>query len=132
MRFDAVLAAAVAAGSVDAEVAKALRWWQRQSVREASEHAMTVLPPALAAIAESAAAARAASAAADEAWRSAGGSDPLEAASAAAPVVPAAPAVPAETSVPVPASEPIADQTSPMDAAQHRRRLVVAGLIRTG
>src|SRR4051812_9092893 len=91
MRFDAVLAAAVAAGSVDADVARALRWWQRQSVREATDHARTVLPPALAALADAAAGARAATASADEAWRAAGGSDPLEPAA----VPPAPPLVPA-------------------------------------
>jgi hypothetical protein len=134
MRFDAVLAAAVAAGSVDPEVARALRWWQRQSVREATDHARTVLPPALAALAEAAAGARAATTAADEAWRAAGGRDPLEdapATEAAAPAQPA-PAQPAATAAPAMPTDRTPRETAPADAAQSRRRLVVAGLTRTG
>jgi hypothetical protein len=44
-RFDAEVAAAVAAGTVDPDVARTLRWWQRESVRAVRDHAAVVLPP---------------------------------------------------------------------------------------
>jgi hypothetical protein len=50
-RFDADLAAAVAAGSVTEESAHRLRFWQRASVRALADHARTVLPVALGALA---------------------------------------------------------------------------------
>jgi hypothetical protein len=50
-RFDADLAAAVAAGSVTEETAHRLRFWQRASVRALADHARTVLPVALGALA---------------------------------------------------------------------------------
>ncbi len=48
--FDAELAAALAAGTVTAEAARTLRFWQRASVRGLVEHARNVLPPALSAL----------------------------------------------------------------------------------
>jgi len=51
--FDAELASALAAGTVTAEAARTLRFWQRASVRGLVEHARYVLPPALAALDES-------------------------------------------------------------------------------
>jgi hypothetical protein len=48
--FDAELATALAAGTVTAEAARTLRFWQRASVRGLVEHARFVLPPALAAL----------------------------------------------------------------------------------
>jgi hypothetical protein len=49
-RFDAELAAAVAAGTVTGDAARTLRFWQRASVRGLVDHARHVLPPALAAL----------------------------------------------------------------------------------
>ncbi len=49
-RFDAELAAAVAAGTVTGDAARMLRFWQRASVRGLVDHARHVLPPALAAL----------------------------------------------------------------------------------
>ena len=49
-RFDAELAAAVAAGTLTQGVARTLRFWQRASVRGLVEHARNVLPAALAAL----------------------------------------------------------------------------------
>ena len=49
-RFDAELTAAIAAGTVTAEAARTLRFWQRAGIRGLVEHARTVLPPALAAL----------------------------------------------------------------------------------
>jgi hypothetical protein len=50
-RFDADLAAAVADGSVTQAAAHRLRFWQRASVRALTDHARTVLPVALGAVA---------------------------------------------------------------------------------
>ena len=49
-RFDAELAAAQDSGAIDAATARALRWWQRASVRAAVDHARSALPPVLAAL----------------------------------------------------------------------------------
>jgi hypothetical protein len=48
--FDAALSAAVATGVLPEEIARQLRWLQRQSERAVIEHAETVLPPALVAL----------------------------------------------------------------------------------
>lgn len=48
--FDAALSAAVASGSLPDEIARQLRWLQRQSERAVIEHAEAVLPPALVAL----------------------------------------------------------------------------------
>ena len=130
-RFDAVLAAAVERGSVDPEVAKALRWWQRESVREVVDHVAAVVPATVDALTAAAADAVDAVAAAEHAWRAAGGRDLLaDRPQAAGPP-------PADTGEPVlsadrtdagtgaPAEEPT-DET----AAAARQRLVVAGLTR--
>jgi hypothetical protein len=47
-RFDAEVAAALAANRVDVETARTLRWWQRASVREVEGYAGSVLPVVLA------------------------------------------------------------------------------------
>lgn len=49
-RFDAEVAAAVEAGTMTAETAHRLRFWQRASVRSLADHAKTVIPTALAAL----------------------------------------------------------------------------------
>ena len=41
-RFDAAVADAVATSRLDAETARALRWWQRASVRAAEAYAATI------------------------------------------------------------------------------------------
>jgi hypothetical protein len=46
-RFDAELAAAVAAGHLDDETARTLRWWQRASVRGAQSYLADLLPGVL-------------------------------------------------------------------------------------
>jgi hypothetical protein len=48
--FDAELSAALAAGTLTAETARTLRFWQRASIRGLVEHARNVLPPALSAL----------------------------------------------------------------------------------
>lgn len=51
-RFDAELADAVAAGDLDEDTARTLRWWQRASVRAVVEHAATVIPGVAVAVEE--------------------------------------------------------------------------------
>lgn len=46
-RFDAELARAEADGRLDGPTARALRWWQRESLRGLSEHLADVLPDVL-------------------------------------------------------------------------------------
>jgi len=46
-RFDAEVAAAVASGRLDPDIARRLRWLQRESVRGLVEHARTALPAAM-------------------------------------------------------------------------------------
>lgn len=46
-RFDAELAAAVAAGRLDDDTARTLRWWQRASVRGAQSYLADLLPGVL-------------------------------------------------------------------------------------
>ena len=48
-RFDAEVAAALAANRLDVATARTLRWWQRASVREVEGYAHSVLPVVLAA-----------------------------------------------------------------------------------
>ena len=49
-RFDAELAAAEEEGRIDAQTAKVLRWWQRESLRTMVEHASSVVPPTMLAL----------------------------------------------------------------------------------
>ncbi|MDQ1484772.1 MAG: hypothetical protein QOJ62_465 [Actinomycetota bacterium] len=75
-QFDAELDAGVADGRIDAPTARALRWWQRASMRAAETYAAAVVPGAIAASeAADSADARAAADADDLAatWRRAGG-----------------------------------------------------------
>src|SRR3954447_23865606 len=70
--FDEVLAGALGAGRITPEVARELRFWQRASVHEGSDHVRTVvpaaLPAALAAVAASDRDATEAAVGAREAW----------------------------------------------------------------
>lgn len=74
-RFDAELDAAIADGRVDVPTARALRWWQRASVRGAESYATAVVPGVLAAC--DAADAQAVADVEDLAasWRQAGGAE---------------------------------------------------------
>jgi hypothetical protein len=114
-RFDAEIAAALATGAIDADLARALRWWQRESVREVTAHVVAVVPAVLAALAASASDASTAFTVADEAWR------------AAAPNASAAPAGASDRPRPAGSVPPRRPAAGPS-----RRRLVVAGLTRTG
>lgn len=47
LRFDEVVAGAAAAGTLSPELARELRYWQRASVHEVTDHIRTVLPAVL-------------------------------------------------------------------------------------
>ncbi len=51
-RFDLELARAEAAGTIDADTARTLRWWQRESVRAVADHVTRVLPEVLGEVAD--------------------------------------------------------------------------------
>jgi len=72
-RFDRELAAAEAAGSLDAATARTLRWWQRESVRAVEDHLAAVLPLVLARIDDAASDAAATVAASADSWVAASG-----------------------------------------------------------
>jgi hypothetical protein len=46
-RFDEYLTEATAAGLIDEQTARALRWWQRESIRGVEEHLEELLPTVL-------------------------------------------------------------------------------------
>ena len=67
-RFDEVLAAAEAAGTIDGPTARTLRWWQRESVRAVTEHVVEVLPATISRMAAADSAARASVEASERSW----------------------------------------------------------------
>ena len=138
-RFDAELAAAEEDGRIDPQTAKVLRWWQREALRALVDHARTVVPPTMLAIEQAAGGAGREAEEASQSWARAAGDD-LGARTASptrgeptggttttthlagGPVAaPSRPPAPAEQERPV---------TPPTDLAEHRRRLLVAGLTR--
>jgi hypothetical protein len=70
-RFDAELAAAEAAGTLDPGVARTLRWWQRQSVQGVADHLAGVLPGVLTSLAAAERAAAEMVAASADSWAAA-------------------------------------------------------------
>ena len=139
-QFDDVVAAAVTDGTLSADLARQLRYWQRASVHEVTDHVRcvlpAVLPAALDAVTASADDARRAAAAAVEVW-SGRHSEPgppvhgrhhRDAAPTGAPVpAEAVLSAPDVIALPAEADDPDLDRTS-----QHaRRRLFVAGLTST-
>jgi len=122
-RFDAEIAAAEEEGRIDPQTAKVLRWWQRESIRGLVEHARTVVPATLVALEQSAVGAGAETEASSRSWaRAVGddlGSDSVLDLTRSAGKVHAETLHSADETVPPPA-----------DLADHRRRLLVAGLTR--
>ena len=72
-RFDAEIAAAEAAGTLDGPTARTLRWWQRESVRGLGDHLGEVLPGRLVALLDAERAAEQAVADSAAAWAAATG-----------------------------------------------------------
>lgn len=67
-RFDAVLAEAEAAGTIDGPTARTLRWWQRESVRAVVEHVSAAVPATIEIMAAADAAARESVQASERSW----------------------------------------------------------------
>lgn len=134
--FDRLILGAVTAGSLDQELARQLRFWQRASVLELTDHIRTVLPTvlpvALAAVTASAAEAEAAATAAEAAWETT--SEPVEAqvdGPDAEPLPEVVVSAPDEDRL---NTEPPGDDTESAPAASTthlRRRMFVAGLTST-
>jgi len=130
-RFDAEIAAAEEEGRIDPQTAKVLRWWQRESIRGLVDHARTVVPATLVALEQSAVGAGAETEASSRSWARAVGddfvADPVVDLTARAGTVQAATVHPD----PVHSDSAHADPVPPpADLADHRRRLLVAGLTR--
>ncbi len=108
--FDEALAQALASGAIADDLARQLRWLQRQSERALVEHAESVLPPALVALDQSASGALA----------------------APADVLPAARPTPPPPSTPAPEMDELSDEPPDDEPAAvvnlQSRRLLVAGL----
>ncbi len=151
-RFDAELASAEEDGRIDAQTAKVLRWWQRESLRALVEHGRVVLPPTLLSLEQAAAGADREAQASARSWeRATGGAVGGAAGGATGPEGPGPGAgaramaddETAGTGVAAGAGEPAATDESageatgtddtlppPADLSEHRRRLLVAGLTR--
>ena len=118
-RFDAEIAAAEEEGRIDAQTAKVLRWWQRESIRGLVEHARTVVPATLMALEQSSVGAGAEAEASSRSWARAVGDDL---------------ATPSGTSAAAAQTSPVVDLTAaivePTDLGERRRRMLVAGLTR--
>ena len=145
-RFDAELAAAEEEGRIDAQTAKVLRWWQRESLRTMVEHASSVVPPTMLALERAAAGSEHEVQASARSWARAGhqsdavpaanvaaagsGSSGLSAAASATSSGASASsaALAYETDDPDDTDEPVVPP--PTDLSEHRRRLLVAGLTR--
>jgi hypothetical protein len=132
-RFDAELAAAVAAGDVSAETARVLRFWQRAAQRALLDHARTALPAALRGLDAARAETRQGVAAAERSWHEAGAArdqnpraEPgAPRAAAASPVEPTRSAVGGVEVVDLVERSTVRQGGS----AAARRRLIVAGLV---
>ena len=108
--FDEALAQARDSGAIADDLARQLRWLQRQSERALVEHAESVLPPALVALDQSAAGAHA---------------TPADLLSAKRPVSPPTTGSEAATDEP---SDELADDEPAAVVNLQSRRLLVAGL----
>jgi hypothetical protein len=151
-RFDAELAAAEEDGRVDPQTAKVLRWWQREAQRALVEHARVVLPPTLLALEQAASGADREAEASAASWARAAadvGSEDVDTVDVVTQdvVTRGSPEVVDEDVDDVrdgaeleetDGDDPDDDAqessehtlTPPADLAEHRRRLLVAGLTR--
>ena len=123
VRFDHELSSAIAAGRIEPEFARTLRWWQRESVRGVRDHLADVLPPLLESLETAAAQATNNVQSAETMWR-----DALAQAVPAAETATSASAERATEPSQADASRPRV-LNLPIDLTDHRRRMVVAGLV---
>ncbi len=115
-RFDAELAVFVTNGTVTAEAARTLRFWQRASLRGLVDHARAVLPPALTAR-EAARAESSQTVSAEQEWWS-----------EARAAVDVADGADVEDAT----EEPDSRQDATINLRERRSRLIVAGLMESG
>jgi hypothetical protein len=139
--FDAELSAALAAGTVTAEAARTLRYWQRASVRGLVEHARNVLPPALSALEAAREESKETVAAEQRSWTAATGGTARDLAEQAKQRDPIDQADPSDATDPTVSNDALdeTDETAPsvtpsvqtsINLTDHRRsRLIVAGLM---
>ena len=121
--FDAELSAAITAGTVTAEAARTLRYWQRASVRGLVEHARNVLPPALSALEAAREESKETVEAEQRSWSAAGGGTARDLADLTNPTDPTD-----AGDATMPAVTPLAERS--ITITDHRRsRLIVAGLM---
>ncbi len=123
--FDAEIALAESEGRLDARTARALRWWQRESLRSLVEHSRTALPPALAALDQAQREGFSAVSDAAEAWARAVGDTARASGGGSETAAPNAPAPPSVHEAAAAAAAPVG---APADLRERRRRLIVAGL----
>jgi hypothetical protein len=127
--FDAEIALAESEGRLDARTARALRWWQRESLRALVEHSRTALPPALAALDQAQREGFSAVTDAAEAWDRAVGETMGDTQRSPSGATDPAPTMsPAPPSVHEAAPAAAAPVGAPADLRERRRRLIVAGL----
>jgi hypothetical protein len=134
-RFDAELARAEADGRLDGPTARALRWWQRESLRGLTEHLADVLPDVLDRLANADDAAREAVLDSEQSWQEATRSMPAGAiasgdgVSAPTPHSPSAPAVPSAspTAAPPPDRPGGGSHLRPLDPIDVREAGTTAG-----
>jgi hypothetical protein len=105
-RFDAELAQAEAEGRIDGPTARALRWWQRETLRGLADHLSDVLPEVLDRLSAADAAARDAVDESEQSWKDATRSLPAVAAGSVASGDGSRPGTSPVTSTPPPPASP--------------------------
>lgn len=120
-RFDAELASAEDDGRIDAQTAKVLRWWQRESLRTLVEHASTVVPPTMLALESAAGGSQREVESSAQSWARAAADDSARSAESMSTTDVDSETLPDTDEAEVP---------PPTDLSEHRRRLLVAGLTR--
>jgi hypothetical protein len=128
-RFDEELTAAIAAGTLTADTARTLRFWQRASIRGLVEHARNVLPPALTALEVAHAESQETVEAEQQSWAQATGGTSTNPPNLANPADPTNPPDPTDSpDLTAPDVTPSGERS--INLTDHRHsRLIVAGLM---
>jgi hypothetical protein len=116
-RFDAEIESALTAGRLDEQLARTLRWWQRESVRGVREHLADVLPPLLETLDTRALRANASASGAPERTSNADNKH--------GPTASAAPGAGSTRTV----GASVGAVSPPKQQVEHRRRVLVASLV---
>jgi hypothetical protein len=126
-RFDVELARAEADGRLDGPTARALRWWQRETLRGLTEHLAEILPDVLDRLADADDAAREAVRDSEQSWQEATRSMPASAiasgdgVSAPTPHSPSPPSAAPHSAAPHSPSAPSAPSAAPTAAPSPER-----------